>query len=121
MKYLGEVDVILGIRIKRVNKDFVMTQSHYVEKILKRFNFSDCSPVSTPMDSGVKLLPNTGITISVLEYSKVIGSLMYEMNSTRPNIAYAVGKLSRYTSLVLNIGKRSIECLSISREPWIMG
>ena len=50
MKDLGEADVILGIRIIREYKGLIMTQCHYVEKILKRFNYSDCSPVSTPMD-----------------------------------------------------------------------
>ena len=42
-KDLGETDVILGIRIKMVNKGIALTQSHYVEKIIKKFNYSDCS------------------------------------------------------------------------------
>ncbi|GKB53533.1 zinc finger, CCHC-type containing protein [Tanacetum coccineum] len=50
MKDMGEVDVILGIKIKRKNKGIVITQSHYIEKILKKFNREDCSLVSTPMD-----------------------------------------------------------------------
>ncbi|GKG35403.1 hypothetical protein Tco_0440557, partial [Tanacetum coccineum] len=33
-----------------------------------------------------------------LEYSRAIGCLIYAMASTRPNIAYAVGRLSRFTS-----------------------
>ncbi|CAM8923728.1 unnamed protein product [Rhodiola kirilowii] len=98
MKDMGEADVILGIRIKRENKGLALSQSHYVEKVLKKFNCLNCSPVSTPMDSNVKLLPNTGDAVSQLEYSQVIGCLMYAMTSTRPDIAYAVGKLSRYTS-----------------------
>ncbi|KAL5803048.1 hypothetical protein ACOSQ4_031353 [Xanthoceras sorbifolium] len=44
------------------------------------------------------LSKNKGKSISQLEYSRVIGSLMYLMNCTRPDIAYAVSKLSRYTS-----------------------
>ncbi|KAJ9553541.1 hypothetical protein OSB04_017587 [Centaurea solstitialis] len=98
MKDMGEADVILGIRIKRVNKGIALMQSHYVEKILKKFNYSDCSPVSTPMDPSVKLMPNKGMAVSQLEYSQAIGCLMYAMTSTRPDIAYAVGRLSRYTS-----------------------
>ncbi|CAM8960481.1 unnamed protein product [Rhodiola kirilowii] len=98
MKDMGEADVILGIRIKRENKGLALSQSHYVEKVLKKFNCLNCSPVSTPMDPSVKLLPNTGEAVSQLEYSQVIGCLMYAMTSTRPDIAYAVGKLSRYTS-----------------------
>nr|GEX87480.1 zinc finger, CCHC-type [Tanacetum cinerariifolium] len=98
MKDMGEVDVIIGIKIKRKNKGIVITQSHYIEKILKKFNREDCSPVSTPMDPVEKLKPNTGKPMDQLEYSRAIGCLMYVMTSTRPDIAYAVGRLSRFTS-----------------------
>ncbi|GJT78811.1 zinc finger, CCHC-type containing protein [Tanacetum coccineum] len=98
MKDMGEADVILGIKIKRENKEIVITQSHYIEKILKKFNCEDCSPVSTPMDPVEKLKPNTGKPVDQLEYSRAIGCLMYAMTSTRPDIAYVVGRLSRFTS-----------------------
>ncbi|CAM8881868.1 unnamed protein product [Rhodiola kirilowii] len=55
MKDMGEANVILGIRIKRENKSIALSQSHYVEKVLKKFNYLNCSPVSTPMDPCVKL------------------------------------------------------------------
>ncbi|GJZ53707.1 zinc finger, CCHC-type containing protein [Tanacetum coccineum] len=55
----------------------------------------DCSPVSTPMDPVDKLKPNTGKLADQLEYSRAIGCLMYAMTSTRPDIAYVVGRLSR--------------------------
>ncbi|GJU38243.1 zinc finger, CCHC-type containing protein [Tanacetum coccineum] len=97
MKDMGEADVILGIKIKRENKGIVITQSHYIEKILKKFNREDCSPVSTPMDPVEKLKPHTGKPVDQLEYSRAIGCLMYAMTSTRPDIAYAVGRLSRFT------------------------
>nr|GEW37930.1 zinc finger, CCHC-type [Tanacetum cinerariifolium] len=70
-------------------------QSHYIEKVLKKFNYSDCTPVSTPMYTCKKLMPNKGLAVSQLEYSRVIGCLMYAMNCTRLDIAFAVGKLSR--------------------------
>ncbi|GJX57737.1 zinc finger, CCHC-type containing protein [Tanacetum coccineum] len=70
-------------------KGIVITQSHYIEKILKKFNREDCSPVSTPMDPVEKLKPNTGKPVDQLEYSRAIGCLMYAMTSTRPDIAYA--------------------------------
>nr|GFA72174.1 zinc finger, CCHC-type [Tanacetum cinerariifolium] len=44
MKDMGEADVILGKKINRENKRIVITQSHYIEKILKKFNHEDCSP-----------------------------------------------------------------------------
>ncbi|GKE76662.1 hypothetical protein Tco_1542782 [Tanacetum coccineum] len=50
------------------------------------------------MDPVEKLKPNTGKLVDQLEYSRAIGCLMYAMTSTRPNIAYAIGRLSRFTS-----------------------
>nr|GEZ50738.1 zinc finger, CCHC-type [Tanacetum cinerariifolium]GEZ50753.1 zinc finger, CCHC-type [Tanacetum cinerariifolium] len=98
MNDMREADVILGIKIKRENKGIVITQSHYIEKILKKFNREDCSSVSTPMDPVENLKPNTGKPVDQLKYSRAIGCLMYAMTSTRPDIAYAVGRLSRFTS-----------------------
>ncbi|GKB07088.1 zinc finger, CCHC-type containing protein [Tanacetum coccineum] len=111
MKDMGEADVILGIKIKLENKEIAITQSHYIEKILKKFNREDCSPVSTPMDPVEKLKSNTSKPVDQLEYSRVIGCLMYAMTSTRPDIAYVVGKLNilscvrSYSVLVGNLLK----------------
>ncbi|GJW42450.1 zinc finger, CCHC-type containing protein [Tanacetum coccineum] len=85
-------------KIKREDKGIVITQSHYIKKILKNFNREDCSPVSTPIDPVEKLKPNTWKHVDQLEYLRAIGCLMYAMKSTRPDIAYAVGRLSRFTS-----------------------
>nr|GEW10443.1 zinc finger, CCHC-type [Tanacetum cinerariifolium] len=98
MKDMGEADVILGIKIKRENKRIVITQYHYIKKILKKFNHENCSSVSTPMDPIEKLKQNTGKPVDQLKYSRAIGCLIYAMTSTRPDIAYAVGRLSRFTS-----------------------
>ncbi|GJX13963.1 zinc finger, CCHC-type containing protein [Tanacetum coccineum] len=98
IKDIGEADVILGIRIKHESNGVAIYQSHYIEKVLKKFNYFDCTPVSTPMDTSEKLMPNNGQAVSQLEYSRVIGCLMYAMTCTNPDIAFAVGKLSRYTS-----------------------
>nr|GEV95901.1 hypothetical protein [Tanacetum cinerariifolium] len=52
MNDLGEVDVILGIKILRKENRLMLTQSHYIEKILKRFDNFNCLPVSTPFEVG---------------------------------------------------------------------
>nr|GEW47251.1 zinc finger, CCHC-type [Tanacetum cinerariifolium] len=98
MKNMGEADDILGIKIKRENKGILITQSHYIEKILKKFNREDCHPVSTPMDLVEKLKPNTGKPVDQLEYSRAIDCLMYAMTSTRLDISYVVGRSSRFPS-----------------------
>ncbi|GJV26886.1 zinc finger, CCHC-type containing protein [Tanacetum coccineum] len=64
-------------KIKRENKGIVITQSHYIKKILKKFNREDCSPVSTPIDPVEKLKPNTVKPVDQLEYSRAIG--LYDM------------------------------------------
>ena len=38
MKDLGEADVILGVKIRKIENGFSFCQSHYVEKILKNFD-----------------------------------------------------------------------------------
>nr|GEX82103.1 zinc finger, CCHC-type [Tanacetum cinerariifolium] len=98
IKDMREADVILGIRIKHESNGITISQSHYIEKVLKKFNYFDCTPVSTLMDTSEKLMPNNGQVVSQLEYSRVIGCLMYAMTCTRLDIAFVVGKLSRYTS-----------------------
>lgn len=98
MKDLGEADIILSIEIIRDNDRLCLSQSHYIEKILKRFDMFDVCPVSNPMDISLKLFPNHGKPHAQLDYSKIIGSLMYAMTCTSPDIAYSVAKLSRFTS-----------------------
>ncbi|GJS59346.1 hypothetical protein Tco_0654130 [Tanacetum coccineum] len=50
------------------------------------------------MNTNEKLMPNNGQAVSQLEYSRVIGCLMYAITCTRHDIAFVVGRLSRYTS-----------------------
>ncbi|GJX43402.1 zinc finger, CCHC-type containing protein [Tanacetum coccineum] len=98
MKDIGEADVIRGIKIKYESNGIAISQSYYIEKVLKKFNYFECTSVSTPMDTSEKLMPNNSQVVSQLEYSRVIGYLMYAMTCTRPDIAFIVGKLRRYTS-----------------------
>ncbi|KAL0533786.1 hypothetical protein IC582_028057 [Cucumis melo] len=98
MKDLGEADVILGIKITRFENGISLDQSHYIEKILKKYNYFDSKPACTPYDSSVKLFKNTGDNVNQSEYASIIGSLRYAADCTRPDIAYAVGLLCRFTS-----------------------
>ena len=98
MKDMGFADVILGVRIQRNSDGYILTQSHYVEKVLRKFGHYDDKPVVTPFDPTCKLSKNNGDSISQLEYTQVIGSLMYIMNCTRPDLAYSISRLSRYSS-----------------------
>ena len=97
MKDMGGANVILGIKILKNDDCITLSQFHYIEKVLKIFEYFNLSPMSTPYDSKVHLVKNLGDSISQESYSQIIGCLMFLINCTRPNIAYAVGRLSRCT------------------------
>ena len=97
MKDLGKTEVNLGIKISRTPNGLKLSQEHYVEKIQRKFEHFDCKPVSTPYDPSSQLKKSREHSVAQIEYAQIIGSLMYLMNCTGPDIAYVVGRLSQYT------------------------
>ena len=97
MKDRGEVDTILGIKVKRTRSQISLSQSHYIEKILTKFQHLNIKEFNTPFESSVKLGVNSGRALGQLEYASVIGSMMYAMYCSRPDIAFSVRRLSQYT------------------------
>jgi hypothetical protein len=107
MKDLSVANFILGMEIKRdrAARKFWLNQTKYIETILKRFNTQDCKSVKVPILVGVRLTveecPKTHEEIEDMArvpYASVVGSLMYAMVFTRPDIAHAVEVLSKYMS-----------------------
>nr|ABA93582.1 retrotransposon protein, putative, Ty1-copia subclass [Oryza sativa Japonica Group] len=96
MKDLGVADVILNIKLIRGENGITLLQSHYVEKILNRFGYIDSKPSPTPYDPSLLLRKNKRITRNQLEYSQIIGSLMYLASATRPDISFAIKATSGY-------------------------
>jgi hypothetical protein len=104
MKDLGVAKKILGMRITRDRKNHKLTLSQglYTEKVLERFRMQNAKPVSTPLANHFKLTkemcPKTKEEIEYMSrvpYSSIVGSLMYAMVCTRPDIAHAMGVVSR--------------------------
>ena len=107
MKDLRAAKQILGMRIIRdkATGTLKLSQSEYVKKVHNRFNMNKAKPVSTPLGSHFKLSkeqsPKTEEErdhMSKVPYASNIGSLMYAMVCTRPDIAHAVGVVSRFMS-----------------------
>jgi hypothetical protein len=87
MKDLGGADVILNIKLVGEGDGGVtLLQSHYVEKVLSHFGYSDWKPAPTPYDASTILKKNKRIMRDQLRYSQIIGSLMYLASTTRPDI-----------------------------------
>jgi hypothetical protein len=97
MKDMCETDVILNIKLIKVENVITLTQSHYVEKVLSHFCYKHSKPSPTPYDLSLVLQKNKRIGKDQLRYSQMIGSLMYLASATRPDISFAVSKLSRFT------------------------
>lgn len=97
MKDLGEANVILGIKITKTSDGLILSQEHYVENLLRRVRYYYCKTVSTLYDSNTHLKKNIEYCVDQARYAQLISSLMYLINSTRSDIAFAVGRLSRYT------------------------
>ena len=76
MKDMGLADVILGVQITRTQNGLVISHSHYVDKILEKFNANDSNVARTPIDTSQHLAKNRGELVNQLEYSRIIGSLM---------------------------------------------
>ena len=107
MKDMGEAAYILGVKIfkDRSRKLLALSQEPYIKKIIERFNMGDCKPMDTPIAKGqslsLEMSPETlqkKERMAIVPYANAIGSLMYVMMCTRPDISYAVGLVSRYQS-----------------------
>ncbi|OBZ79951.1 Retrovirus-related Pol polyprotein from transposon TNT 1-94 [Grifola frondosa] len=100
MTDLGEARRILNIKIirDRARRTIELTQRQYVESILTHQGMADCRPVSTPMAQNLKLLKLSDAEIDATPYQSALGSLMYAMLGTRPDLAFAVGALSKHAA-----------------------
>ena len=98
----GEAHHILGmsIRRERETKSMFISQRKYLESVLQRFGMENCKPISTPLEYGKhfnKLSENQEAFDKEI-YQQAIGCLIYLSTVTRPDIAAAVGILSRFMS-----------------------
>ena len=100
MTDLGEPSKIIGIEVTKNDESIIISQEKYIENILKKEGMEDANPVSTPMDSNDKIKPNPDGNEGNRSnsYAKLLGELQFLTNATRPDIAYAVNKLSSYTA-----------------------
>ena len=121
MKDLGPAKKILGMQITRDKKRGLLqlSQTEYINRVLQRFNMGDAKPVSTPLASHFRLSKDQSPqseeekeSMAKVPYTSAIGSLMYAMVCTRPDIGHAVGVVSRFMS---NPGKAHWEVVK-----WIL-
>lgn len=98
MTDLGEIRYFIGIKIEVEEDKISLSQSAYISKVLHKYNMLECKTVSTPLPSKL----NYEMLNSDASYNapcrSLVGTLMYIMLCTRPDIATAINILSRYTN-----------------------
>jgi len=98
----GELRWFLKVDFKRLpDGRYLMNQERYIKTILELFNMSNCNPVSTPAEKGLQLMEvsdeeHQKCVQQNFPYRSAIGSLIYPMVATRPDISWTVSKLSQF-------------------------
>jgi Reverse transcriptase (RNA-dependent DNA polymerase) len=97
---LGETKEFLKMRITRLKGVITLDQKDYLMTVLKCFNMHNVKEASTPLPSGYNPVPNKLPVDEKLctKYQQVIGSLLYLMLGTRPDIAFAVMKMAQFAA-----------------------
>lgn len=82
--------------------EIVLNQTKYLEKIIAKYNMTNCNALSTPMEVNIKheVLKREKSESAELEHRcrQLIGTLMYVMLYTRPDLCNSISILSRYQS-----------------------
>jgi len=102
---LGPMKFGLGIAIEQGVNTISLSQTTFINRIVERFGQTDAHSVDTPMVAGLQLRrPDKSVTpppeitewAARTPYRELIGSLNYIAVATRPDISYAVGRLSSF-------------------------
>ena len=107
MKDLGDAKKILGMEITRDRSGYELfvSQEEYLWKVLGSYDMDQCKAVSTPLGAHFKLKTPTDIEhreeeefMKKVPYQNAVGSIMYSMVGTHPDLAHVVGVVSRFMS-----------------------
>ena len=98
VKDFGGVKVILGIQVSRTKNGITINQSQYARKVLQEYEMDQYTLVATPMDGykGIQPGHSDEQRTDQRAYQRRIKSLIYLMIGTRPDLTFAIGKLSQF-------------------------
>lgn len=98
LKELGNVENFMGLKVERDRAKGILaiSQGEYAREILERFDMAECKPRSIPIETKLDLETGNGEDKTTQPYRELLGSLMYLMLGTRPDLSFAVNKMSRY-------------------------
>lgn len=99
---MGDVNYILGVHVRRDKRlnTCSLSQKRYTQMLLDRFGMSDCHPVRKDLRAYVSKGQGGKAQHGKYPYRSLIGSLMYAAVCTRPDISYAITRLSQFPSTI---------------------
>lgn len=96
LKDLGMLHYFLGVEVFPSSSGLFLNQHKYIIDLLERFNMSSAKSESTPLAANCDLsIASEPPLADPLMYRQAVGSMQY-LSLTRPDVAYAINKLSQY-------------------------
>jgi len=99
---LGPLTWLLGIQVEWQEDSVTLSQRTYIDQLLVRFGMNACNPISLPLDPNkfkYLLQAQDGDNLAdISQYQQIVGSLMYLVIGTRPDLAFTVSALSAYST-----------------------
>ncbi|GMF44976.1 unnamed protein product [Phytophthora fragariaefolia] len=120
LKDQGLLKQYLGVEVEQTRESIKINQGKYAREILKQFRYQNAHAVGNPMETNVRLAPLEidEKSETCFQYREAIGMLMYLATSTRPDLAFTLGQLSRFVAnpSVKNVGavKRVLRYLVVT-------
>jgi hypothetical protein len=103
MSMMGELTYFLGFQVKQLKERIILSQTKYIQDILKKFGMKDVKPAKTPMGTDGHLDLNAGgKSIDQKVYRSMIGSLFY-LCASRPYIMLSIFICARFQSIPRNV------------------
>ena len=97
MKDLGPLKYFLGIEFSQKDDTVVMSQVQYLTDILHRYNMSSIRVRRTPCEQNLSVYESEEFVTDPM-YREAVGSLVYAMVCTRPDLSFVVTRLSQHVA-----------------------
>src|SRR2546423_15608052 len=114
MKDLGIAEKFLGMEIEYGEDGSVkLCQEQYLCNLLKQHGMQDCNPISTSLDTSVKLTKaiDSDPLANSKEYTSIVGGFMFVVYITQPDIMCAVGQLLQFLNKPISQHLLAAKCV----------
>jgi hypothetical protein len=109
MSMMGELKYFLGFQIKQLQEGTFISQTEYIQDILKKFGMKNDKPIKTPMGTNGHLdLDTGGKSVDQKVYRSMIGSLLY-LCASRPDIMLLVCMCARFQANPKEVHLRAVK------------